>query len=192
AATLATTSLVVLLGFAVASSWYRTERALLADAFDRIEESQADSDRMAADLADIRGRIAAAPDAPARLELVERAEELEELLSVERELRAGLVNAALGFSIGSDDDRARALARKRLFDDLDGALAVGNFVRIEVLAERFVASSGGMNPLRLSDAEVARLRSLLELAREKNLERRRDAVAGATDPVPAPPTDALP
>jgi len=176
---------VALLGLAVASSWYRTERTLLEGAFERIEASQAESDRMAAELADARARIASAPEGQGRLELIERAEELEEMIAVERELRAGLVNAALGFSIRSDDDRARALARERLFGDLDRALEAGQFVRVEVVAERYLGGYERNNPLRLSAAEAARLSSLLELARRRNLERRRSSAASA-------PADALP
>jgi len=167
AASSATALLLVLLLAAAASSWFSSERQLLQDAFERIEASQTESDRMGAELAQVREELGRAGTDAAREALQARESELLELLAIEQEMRNGLISAAVGFSVRGRDDRARSLARARIFADLDRALAEGNLLRVRILAGRHLARYDASNPLRLTGTEAARLRSLLELASAK-------------------------
>lgn len=166
AASSATALLLALLLAAATSSWISSERRLLQDAFARIEASQAESDRMGAALAEARAELGRATTEEERTRLRTRASELEELLAIEQEMRNGLINAAVGFSVRGRDDRARSLARARLFADLDRALSEGNLLRVRILAERHLARYRTNNPLRLTEAEANRLRALVELTSE--------------------------
>ncbi|MCB1008089.1 MAG: hypothetical protein KDB94_04245, partial [Acidobacteria bacterium] len=84
------------------------------------------------------------------------------------------------------DDRARSLARARLFGELDRALAEGNLLRVRIVAERSLQNYREGNLLRLSAGEGERLQSLLELATEAEAPASsiQKAPAAAATPTP--------
>jgi len=179
AASSATALLLLLLLAAAAASWFSSERQLLQEAFERIEASQSESDRLGAELVKVRDALARAGSSEERRLLEARRGELQELIAIERDQRNGLINAAVGFSVLGPDDRARALARARLFGELDRALAEGNLLRVRIVAEKSLRNYREGNLLRLSEAEAERLQSLLELTSES------EAPASSTPENPA-------